>query len=248
VARLSVRNKKECAVMTISALIFGGIGTLVETSELQRQAFNMAFDLLNIDFNWSKSDYQGSLSQSGGAYRLGQIVLASGAPLSHAQVSAVHSEKTRIFGDLLLAQTLPLRPGVESLIATATAKGLSLAWATTTSDANIDAVISATGGKLNRAMFQFIGNDQSIAGQKPDPEIYNLALKRLQLLPAQALAIEDSPTGISAARAASIRAIAFPGALHFDKDFSAADGITYEVSHLLYDGQDRLAMADSISQ
>jgi beta-phosphoglucomutase-like phosphatase (HAD superfamily) len=219
--------------MTISALIFGGIGAMIETSQLQRQAFNLAFERLNIDFVWSQSAYRDSLSLTGGALRLGQIVLGSGGGLSAAQLSAVHGEKTRLFGDLLSSQTLPLRAGVESLIEAASRLGVPLAWATTTSDANIDAIITASGGLLRRPMFSYLGNDQAIARQKPNPEIYYLALMNLGVQPGAALAIEDSPTGVSAAKAAGIRTIAFPGTLNIDKDFSEADGVTFELSSVL---------------
>jgi beta-phosphoglucomutase-like phosphatase (HAD superfamily) len=219
--------------MAIKALIFGGIGAVVETSHLQRHAFNLAFRRLNIDFVWSEASYRDSLSLTGGTLRLGQIVLASGTRLSASQIGSVHRDKTRIFSDLLSNETLPVRAGVLELIDAASRSGVKLAWATTTSDANIDAVIGASGGLLNRCMFSFLGNDQAVARQKPDPEIYMLALRHLEVHSNEALAIEDSQSGVSAAKAASIRTIAFPGALNADKDFSSADTITFELSHLL---------------
>jgi sugar-phosphatase len=43
---------------------------------------------------------------------------------------------------------------------------------------------------------------------KPSPEAYQVALERLKCAPRAAVAIEDSPAGIAAARAAGIRVIA----------------------------------------
>ncbi|MFT7179418.1 MAG: phosphoglycolate phosphatase-like HAD superfamily hydrolase, partial [Oceanospirillaceae bacterium] len=40
--------------MTTKAILFGSIGTLVETSELQRRAFNQAFSEAGLDWNWSE--------------------------------------------------------------------------------------------------------------------------------------------------------------------------------------------------
>ena len=42
----------------IKAVIFGSIGTLVETSDIQRQSFNQAFKTLGIDWYWDKDNYK----------------------------------------------------------------------------------------------------------------------------------------------------------------------------------------------
>ena len=44
---------------------------------------------------------------------------------------------------------------------------------------------------------------------KPDPEIYLLAARRLEMLPAECLVVEDSPNGVRAAVAAGMNVIAF---------------------------------------
>ena len=59
--------------MKPSHIIFGGIGTLVETSEYQYQAYNTALMLNDIDYYWERKDYVASLSFSGGPLRLEKI-------------------------------------------------------------------------------------------------------------------------------------------------------------------------------
>ena len=44
--------------MNYKAILFGSIGTLIETSELQRNAFNQAFSENGLDWNWSPTQYQ----------------------------------------------------------------------------------------------------------------------------------------------------------------------------------------------
>ena len=56
--------------MNIRAIIFGSIGTLVETSDLQRQSFNQAFKEANLNWHWDSKLYQKLLSQSGGRNRI----------------------------------------------------------------------------------------------------------------------------------------------------------------------------------
>jgi beta-phosphoglucomutase-like phosphatase (HAD superfamily) len=36
----------------LQAVIFGSIGTIAETSDIQRQAFNLAFAEAGLDWNW----------------------------------------------------------------------------------------------------------------------------------------------------------------------------------------------------
>ncbi len=52
------------------ALLFGSIGSIVETSEIQRKSFNKAFKQYGLDWNWTKREYQKLLSKSGGKDRI----------------------------------------------------------------------------------------------------------------------------------------------------------------------------------
>ncbi len=56
--------------------------------------------------------------------------------------------------------------------------------------------------------FDVIVAKEDVTHRKPDPEAYVLALKKLRLSARSAVAIEDSPTGLAAARAAGLRRIA----------------------------------------
>lgn len=211
--------------MSAPVIIFGGIGTLMETSELQRQAFNDAFKSLDIDFIWVEEAYRASLLDSGGANRLSKLRLKTGRFLNDDEISAVHAAKTDRFVARLNRTKLPLRAGVMDLIQGIGQSKGRIAWATTTSDANIDAVLAASGGALTRDMFDFIGNDKIVTRQKPDPEIYHIALKALNVLPNQVLAVEDSLTGVQSAKAAGLKTIAFPGDVNSKWNMSSADEV-----------------------
>ena len=47
------------------ALLFGSIGTIVETSEIQRKSFNSAFRIAGLKWNWTKEIYKNLLNKSG---------------------------------------------------------------------------------------------------------------------------------------------------------------------------------------
>ena len=55
--------------MAIKAILFGSIGTIVETSNIQRNCFNLAFKISGLKWHWSKVLYQSMLKKSGGEKR-----------------------------------------------------------------------------------------------------------------------------------------------------------------------------------
>ena len=126
--------------MKFSHIIFGGIGTLVETSEYQYQAYNTALVLNDIDYHWEREDYVASLSISGGPLRLEMIQMENGSRLTGEQIVNVHLDKTRVFNALIRERGLKLREGADELIEFCLKRDVKLAWATTTSQDNIDAI------------------------------------------------------------------------------------------------------------
>jgi HAD superfamily hydrolase (TIGR01509 family) len=70
---------------------------------------------------------------------------------------------------------------------------------------NIEAVLRAS--RLTGVFDTIIGKED-VKAVKPDPEAYILALRQLKIPPRSAVAFEDSPSGLAAARAAGIPVIA----------------------------------------
>jgi beta-phosphoglucomutase-like phosphatase (HAD superfamily) len=66
---------------------------------------------------------------------------------------------------------------------------------------------------------------------KPAPDLYLLACQRLGVAPDETLALEDSPTGVAAAKAAGLDCIAVPQ--YAETDVSAADRIIDSLEELL---------------
>ena len=64
--------------MNYKAILFGSIGTLIETSELQRNAFNQAFSENGLDWNWNPAQYQDLLKKSGGRQRIEDFAAREG--------------------------------------------------------------------------------------------------------------------------------------------------------------------------
>ena len=209
------------------AILFGSIGTLVETSELQRRAFNQAFSEANLDWNWNPDEYKVMIKKSGGRNRINEYATDRGEKVN---AQKLHIRKTEIFDNMMKEEEIFLRPGVANLIGYAIDNNVHLAFVTSTSDANVDAIFMALNGQLSRNDFNFIGNDKMVSKPKPDSEIYLKALSNLKLNAKDCLAIEDTEVSMRSAINANIKCIAFPGAMALDNDFSAALHISDDLS------------------
>jgi putative hydrolase of the HAD superfamily len=64
---------------------------------------------------------------------------------------------------------------------------------------------------------------EDVAHTKPHPQLYLEAVKRLMVVPEEALALEDSSNGIAAAKAAGLRCVAVPTVMTAGLDLSRAD-------------------------
>jgi HAD superfamily hydrolase (TIGR01509 family) len=121
--------------------------------------------------------------------------------------------------DLLLAEQ-QARPGVENWVAQAEAAGLGIGIASSSEAEWVLPLLERIG---LHTRFRYVVNAGGTVRPKPAPDVYIEACARLGVEPAHALAIEDSPHGIVAAKAAGLRCIAVPHQLTETLDLSAAD-------------------------
>ena len=208
--------------MKFTHIVFGGIGTLVETSEYQYQAYNTALVLNDIDYHWEREDYVASLSISGGPLRLKMIHMEGGSRLTDEQIVNVHLDKTRVFNALIRERGLKLREGADELIQFCLKRNVKLAWATTTSQENIDAITDSLHNDLLVQSLMKTTNSTFVENPKPNPEIYEKVMASLDITVNEVIAIEDSPSGVKSACDAGIMTLAFPGEMNSGKDFPAA--------------------------
>ena len=207
--------------MTLQAIIFGSIGTLTETSHLQRAAFNAAFAEAGLDWHWDAEGYAAMIAdgQSGGAERIAAYARSRHAQLDAAQVDRLHHRKSAIYQQRMTADGLPPRPGVVALLTETRARGIKLAMASATSPANIAAMFAATAPALTAAMFDVVLSGDDAAHGKPAPDIYLEALCRLGVAAADAVAIEDTRQSLASPQAAGIVTLVTPGAIAVHQDF-----------------------------
>ena len=194
----------------LKALIFDVDGTLAETEDLHRQAFNRAFGQLGLAWHWSPDRYSELLKVMGGKERLLHYIIESHPQEKEAlcaRMPEIHGLKTRIYGQLVENGHLDLRPGVRRLIGEARAAGVKLAVATTTSRPNVDTLLQINFPKGD-APFDAIAFGDEARRKKPAPDIFTLAVERLGIDPSEAIAFDDSAAGIRSALDAGLPVLA----------------------------------------
>jgi len=201
----------------MKAILFGSIGTLIETSDLQREAFNEAFREAGLDWYWDQEDYTKLLKKSGGTKRIEDF-----AEKNNTTVDAkkIRERKTQIYNDKINSTFIPPREGVLDVLEYAHKNKIKIGFVTSTTLDNIDAVFKTLNNQIKKNHFDFIGNNSQINEPKPAPDIYIKALNSLELKSSECIAIEDTVESALSADRAKIKCIAFPGLFHVDDDFS----------------------------
>ena len=201
----------------IKAILFGSIGTIVETSDIQRNSFNDAFRLTGLNWNWGELEYKKLLKKSGGTTRIKEF----GDKMNIVvDCKKIRDLKTKIFNEYMNKNKLKPRDGVLEVIEYAKLHNIKIGLASTTSIENIDAIFKTLNKKIEKKDFDFIGNNELIKKVKPEPDIYIKALNDLGVNRDECIAIEDSLDSALSALRAKVECIAFPGLFHVDDDFS----------------------------
>lgn len=197
----------------IEALIFDVDGTLSDTErDGHRVAFNAAFAEAGLDWRWDIGLYGELLAVTGGKERIRHYVdhyrtdYRKPADFD-ALVARLHAAKTAHYTALLGEGGIPLRPGVRRLLEEARARGVRLAIATTTTPANVSALLRHAISPQAESWFEVIGAGDVVAAKKPAPDIYYYVLERLGLEPARCMAFEDSENGLRSAQAAGLKTV-----------------------------------------
>jgi beta-phosphoglucomutase-like phosphatase (HAD superfamily) len=195
--------------LALAALIFDVDGTLAETEELHRCAFNESFHEAGLPWFWDRALYRRLLAVTGGKERIRYFIASfGGSPdLTPGAIASLHKIKSRRYAELVAAGALTLRPGVERLLREARRANLRLAIATTTTPANVQALLNATLGAEWRNWFAAIGAGDAVAAKKPAPDVYRMVLQTLGLPANECLAFEDTRNGLISARVAGIATV-----------------------------------------
>ena len=197
--------------MAIKAILFGSIGTIVETSNIQRNCFNSAFKISGLKWYWSKKLYQSMLKKSGGEKRVKKFSLEKKTLVN---AKKIRNLKTLIFNNFLKKNKLKPRAGVIDVIKYCKKNKLKIGFVTSTTKNNVDAVFISLNKYIKKRDFNYIGHDKIIKNFNNKTDIYLDCLKKLKLSNKNCLAIEDTEISLKYAKKAKLKCIAFPGDYH----------------------------------
>lgn len=192
--------------MTIKAVLFDMDGVLVDSERYHVEAFVELFKRHGVKL--TAKDTAGIFGQLD-EHIIEDLCKRKKVPCT---VAAWGAEKRTIATDLMRKSKMFLFPGVKSMLALVKKK-YKVGLATSSSRAEAEIVLLKIG---LRNSFDAILTREDVHTHKPSPEIYTKLSERFKCLPEECVVIEDSITGVTAAKRANMRCIAvlntFPAA------------------------------------
>jgi len=218
----------------LKTLIFDVDGTLVDTEEVHRQAFNLAFLDFDLDWQWTPHLYTELLAISGGRERIHSYATRLGQSAKKTNnfnefVLRVHQRKSAHYAGLISSGEVPLRPGIKRLLNEALEQNIKLAIATSTSMVNVKTLLDNRLSRDWTSWFEVIATADTIAKKKPSPDVYHFVLNVLGEKPQHCVAIEDTESGNTAALQAGLTTVITLHALTCGSKFPGASLV---VDHL----------------
>jgi HAD superfamily hydrolase (TIGR01509 family) len=201
-------------------LLWDHDGVLVDTEPLYFAATQECIRLLGLDLD--QATYWGLMTAGRTSWELAR---ERGIPES--QISEARRERDRRYQQYLLTREIEIDGVVDIL--TALASDYRMAIVTTAKRADFELIHQS---RRIRQFFEFVITVDDCEKAKPDPDPYLRALRRFSARPEQAVAIEDSSRGLSAAIAAGLKCIIIRNEFTAAQDFSGAKCVLRSVREL----------------
>jgi HAD superfamily hydrolase (TIGR01509 family) len=197
----------------IRALIFDFDGLILETEEPIYRSWKEVYEAHGVPLPfelWVKT--VGSSNQEFHPQR--HLEESLGRPLPQDEIDRRIARRV----ELVLAE--PLRPGVADLAKAARAAGMKVGVASSSSRDWVRGHLERLG---IAGLFDCLRARDDVEHVKPDPDLYLASLECLGVSAPEAVAIEDSPNGVIAAKRAGLRCVAVPNRITAGLDLSQAD-------------------------
>ena len=206
----------------MKSILFGSIGVLVESSEIQRKAFNEAFKEFGLDWYWNVANYIKMLEKPGGLNRIAEY---SKFILKENDVKEIHNLKVKHFKYLSKNKLKP-RKGILEIIDYALKHNIKIGFITTTNKPTLDIVTKGLSEFIDFSNFDLITYEENVSRRKPHPDIYNYAIKKLDLNCSSSISIENTIENCKSSTKAKLPTLFYPGEYTFFRD---SDNFTNDI-------------------
>ena len=207
----------------IRALLFDFDGTVVDTESIDLRSWREVFEEHGVELPLERFALRiGTLS---GPDEFDELDALLTSPCDRESVTASRRRRERE-----LLELEPLRPGVDAYLDDARRLGLSVAIVSSSGEQWIADGLTRLGREEGWAAVVCANGDRERA--KPAPTLYVEALAQLGVAADEAVAFEDSPNGVAAARAAGIFCVAVPNPVTRALDLSHADLVLESLEEL----------------
>jgi HAD superfamily hydrolase (TIGR01509 family) len=192
--------------------------------------FDLDGVLVDTEPGWRRAETE-LLRRHGDAYTEADAAASLGAPIDAvvaryaARLGVVGADRARLREELMelaggeYGASVPLQPGAVELLRSLRGR-VALGVASNTPR---ELVVRSLDAAELAGYFDVVVTAEDVGRPKPAPDIYVAACRRLGVEPSEAVAVEDSPPGIEAARRAGLTVVAIPQ--HDGVDSSAADHV-----------------------
>ena len=204
------------------SILFGSIGVLAESSEIQRRAFNYAFKEFGLDWYWNVANYIKMLQKPGGFNRIADY---SNYNLNQNDIKKIHDLKVKYFKSLSKNNLKP-RKGILEVIDYGLKNHIKIGFITTTNKLTLDLIRDNLSEYIDFSKFDLITSDEDVSNRKPHPDIFNYALEKLNLDRYNSISIENTIESCNSSIKADLCTLFYPGEY---TPFSENDKITYDI-------------------
>jgi HAD superfamily hydrolase (TIGR01509 family) len=211
----------------IKALIFDFDGLILDTETPEFETWREIYREFDQDLSlalWGQ--IVGGMAAS--SFRpLPYLQTLTGRDLTPLNLSVRASERNRA-----RIVALPPLPGVSATLHAARDRGLRLAVASSSPHHWVDGHLARLG--LDH-FFETVRCAEDVSRTKPEPDLYLSALEALGVSPLEAIAFEDSPHGVTAARRAGLFVVAIPNPITAQLSFEGESLRLASMSQLILD-------------
>lgn len=221
--------------MTLKAVIFDVGGTIAETADIKRAAFNQAFAEVGLNWVWGREAFAQVLANAlPGAevefYALLRHPETFNRLERNGMLDRIPKRQQQIYFNLLEAGAATLRPGVARLMAEIVSSGTRLSLCSTDPRLEFETLLFNRFGLEMVDAVSVTVSGEDLQGASP-AQAYRTCLDRLRLHSSEVLVIENAAQGVAAAASLGATVIATPSQYTLDHNFPGAGLVISDLGH-----------------